>query len=209
MDVFSKILVTNDYILDSIRINGRYLSLREGQTINTDDRIAMHAALAVIVPHLGSDFFIENTDLLNYFGNQDDANNFIFCLLRQFGPTGQRYFSFVLATDFCCRDRVKVVYDITAIRERLLTLNQTVPVMVNADSDSIELTWGMVENATSFVLEMAEDAPELVWSTVYTGSGLTFTATGLDNATGYWFRVTAKAAGLNDGIGPELLMMTI
>lgn len=208
MDVFTKMQTTNDYMLDSIRINGRYLSLRTGQVINTDDRIDIHAALAVIVPHLGSDFVIENTDLINYFGNQDLSNNFIFCLLRQFGPNGERYFKLILAVDACCVDTVKVVYDITAIRGKLLTLNTAMLLPGTViPGTSAEITWNAVENAQNFTLEVAPDGFELVWSVAYSGGETHFTVENLDATTLYWFRVTTQATGLNSSVSEPMAIL--
>ena len=66
-----------------------------------------------------------------------------------------------------------------------------------ASSTSIALAWSAVSNATSYTLDRSPDG-STSWANVYTGSGLTFTNTGLTTGTTYYYRVKATASGYTD-----------
>jgi Fibronectin type III domain len=66
-----------------------------------------------------------------------------------------------------------------------------------ASSTSIALSWSAVSNATSYTLDRSPDG-STSWTNQYTGSGLTFTNTGLTTGTTYYYRVKATASGYTD-----------
>lgn len=67
----------------------------------------------------------------------------------------------------------------------------------NGNTQSIT-NWNDVPNATNYILEMATNGSFTGATTIYSGSVSGYTKTGLTNATTYYFRVHATAAGYND-----------
>lgn len=69
--------------------------------------------------------------------------------------------------------------------------------VTSASSTSLTSSWSAVTNATSYTLDRSPDG-STSWTNVYTGSGLTYTNTGLTAGTTYYYRVKATASGYTD-----------
>ena len=75
----------------------------------------------------------------------------------------------------------------------LADLVATEPVVTSRLSTAITLTWTAVTDATGYVLQRSAD--QTTWTTVYTGTLLTYTDTGLTASTPYYYRLAASQSG--------------
>lgn len=71
----------------------------------------------------------------------------------------------------------------------------SIPIASSVGNTSMTLTWGTVTGATGYVLQRSASSSFTSPTSVYTGSGLTFTDSGLTASTTYYYRVHATATG--------------